>query len=100
MELLVYLLPNILKIFTKEPSINDVSFEGEGRSSKNEICRQFLGLRLRRQGEGGGSRNPKLEETSFMDVPLLKVAKSDFEPRIGEQLANERKSTPWLSHEP
>ena len=25
--------------------------------------------KLKRQGEGGGSRNPKIEETSFMDVP-------------------------------
>ena len=32
--------------------------------------------------------------------PTLKVAKSDFEPRIAEQLAHERKSTPRLSHEP
>ena len=37
---------------------------------KNGILRQFLGLKLGRQGEGGGSRNPKIEETSFMDVPL------------------------------
>ena len=36
---------------------------------KNSILRQFLGLKLRRQGEGGGSRNPKKEETLFMDVP-------------------------------
>ena len=36
---------------------------------KNGILRRFLGLKLRRQGEGGGSRNPKIEETSFMDVP-------------------------------
>ena len=53
----------------KGPSINNVSFEGQGGGVKNGILRRFLGLKLRRQGEGGGSRNPKIEETSFMDVP-------------------------------
>ena len=34
-------------------------------------------------------------------LPLaLKVAKSDFELPITDRLACERKSTPWLSHEP
>ena len=31
---------------------------------------RFLGLKFGRQGEKKGSRNLKLEETSFMDVPL------------------------------
>ena len=58
---------NALKtINTREPSINDVSFEWEGGGVKNGILRQFLGLKLGRQGEGGGSRNTKLEETSFL----------------------------------
>ena len=55
---------------SKGPSINDVSFEIKGGGVKNGILRRFLGLKLRRQGEGGGFRNPKIEETSFMDVPL------------------------------
>ena len=44
--------------------------KGREGGVKNGILRRFLGLKLRRQGEGGGSRNPKIEETSFMDVPL------------------------------
>ena len=43
---------------------------GREGSVKNGVLRQFLGLKLRRQGEGGGSRNPKFEEMSFMDFPL------------------------------
>ena len=35
--------------------------------------------------------------TQLLLQPALKVAKTDFEPWIGEQLANERKSTPRLS---
>lgn len=42
---------------------------GREEGSKNEFLRQFLGLKLGRQEEGGGSRNLKLEETLFMDVP-------------------------------
>ena len=41
-----------------------------GEGSKNGILRHFLGLKLGRQGEEGGSRNPKIGETLFMDVPL------------------------------
>ena len=41
----------------------------KGKGAKNLILRRFLGLKLRPQGEGGGSRNPKLEETLSMDVP-------------------------------
>ena len=37
--------------------------------------------------------------TQLLLPPALKVAKSDFELRIAEQLANERKSTPRLSQE-
>ena len=36
---------------------------------KTGVLRRFLGLKLRRRREGGGSRNPKIEETSFMDDP-------------------------------
>ena len=43
---------------------------GREEGIKNEVLRQFLGLKLGQQGEGGGSRNPKLGETSFMDAPL------------------------------
>ena len=32
---------------------------------------------MRRQGEGGGSKNVKIEATSFMDGPLPKI--KDFE---------------------
>ena len=42
---------------------------GREEGIKNEVLRQFLGLKLGRQGEGGGSRISKIEETSFMDVP-------------------------------
>ena len=41
-----------------------------------------------------------IRRTQLLLPPTLKVAKSDFEPRIAEQLAHERKSTPWLSREP
>ena len=44
-------------------------FKGREGGIKNGFLVQFLGLKLRRQGEGRGSRNPKLEETLFMDVP-------------------------------
>ena len=44
--------------------------KGREGGVKNGILRRFLGLKLRRQGEGGGSKNPEIEETSFMDVPL------------------------------
>ena len=47
--------------------------EGEWKEDvKNEVFRQFLGLKVGRQGEEGGSRNPKLEETSFKDVLLVR----------------------------
>ena len=38
--------------------------------------------------------------TQLLLPPALKVVKSDLELHIAEQLANERKSTPPLSHEP
>ena len=43
---------------------------GREEGVNNDVLRQFLGLKRRRQGEEGGSRNPKIEETSFMDVLL------------------------------
>ena len=49
--------------------INDVSFEGEGGGVKNEILRKFLGLKLGRQGEEGGSRNPKIEDSLLWEFP-------------------------------
>ena len=71
MVLFCYDFPMLVSVtFSKGPSINNVSFKIEGRGSKNALLRRFLGLKLRRQGEGGGSRNPKLEETSFMNVPM------------------------------
>ena len=42
---------------------------GKEGGVKNGILRRFLRLKLRRQGDGGGSRNPKIEQTSFMDAP-------------------------------
>ena len=38
--------------------------------------------------------------TQLLLLSTLKVAKSDFELQIGEQFANERKSTPQLSPKP
>ena len=39
-----------------------------------------------------------IRRTQLLLPPALKVAKSDFELKIPEQLANERKSTPRLSN--
>ena len=42
-------------IYSWGPSIKDVFFEGEGGGGvKSEILRRYLGLKLGRQGEGGG----------------------------------------------
>jgi len=49
---------------------NDVPLRGRQGGVKIGILRRFLELKLGRQGEEGGSRNPKIEEKSFMDVFL------------------------------
>ena len=41
-----------------------------------------------------------IRRTQLLLPQTLKVAKSDFELRITEQLAHERKNTPRLSHKP
>ena len=48
-------------ILLKGPSINDVSFEGEG------IFRRFSGLKLGPPMEVGGSKITKNEATLFMN---------------------------------
>ena len=42
---------------------------GREEGIENEVLRQFLGLNFGRQGEGGGSKNSKIEETLSMDAP-------------------------------
>ena len=52
------------------PSINDVSFEGEGGGCQKWHFEAIFRAKTEATGGGRGSRNPKIEESSFMDVPL------------------------------
>ena len=54
------------------PSINNVSSEGEGGGEQKWDLEAISRAKTGATGEVGVCRNSKLEETLFMDVPLLR----------------------------
>ena len=72
-------------VSTKGPSINNVSFDREGGGIKNEVLRQFLGLKLGRQGEGGRCKNSKRGDIVYGCSLTLKVfgfSKCSFSQKV------------------
>ena len=53
----------------KGPSLKDVSSEGEGGGYEKLQIGETFKAEMGRQGEGGGLKILKNEETSFMDDP-------------------------------
>ena len=69
---------------------------GREGGCKNGILRRFLGLKLGRQGERGGSRNPKLGETSFIDASKWKISKKVYQLRKHMAINHKKEKIPHI----
>ena len=56
------------QVICKGPSINNVSFEKEGGACQKCHFEAIFRAKIEATGGGRGSRNPELEETSFITV--------------------------------